>query len=125
MNSASKKVGDLRREGFEQVTRWVRRDDKTKLEHLNWTEYSGWPYAFVVGDTVMYIGLTERILRSRMDDYRPIKGEQTSRMQQLITAELASGRDVFVFGRREADVAKLWEDEARLRRDFEPAWNRC
>ena len=86
---------------------------------------SGWLYAFVVEEKVMYVGLTERILRSRMDDYRHIKGEQTIRMRELISAKLKANRDVLVYGRREYDSDTLWAEEAKLRRMLDPAWNRC
>ena len=116
---------DLLEEGFACVTVWCPHGQRIKLETLEWPESSGWLYAFVVDDCVRYIGMTARVLRSRMDDYRHIDGEQTSRMRLLILNELAADRVVHVYGLAIADDAKRSAEEARLRIDFNPDWNRC
>jgi hypothetical protein len=55
---------------FELVTEWVMKGDRIALRALDWREHGGWLYAFVVDGEVKYIGLTNRVLRSRMDNYR-------------------------------------------------------
>ena len=55
--------------GFEPVTEWVMKGSKIGPPSFDWKEHSGWLYAFVVDGEVKYIGLTERVLRSRMSDY--------------------------------------------------------
>ena len=114
----------LTSQGFEKVTKWVLHNDRIKLASLDWPETSGWLYAFVAEDRdVKYIGLTERILRSRMDNYRDSKEEQGMRIRGLIMADLQSGKDVYVYGRRQAGSHDLHKDEIRYRRELDPPWN--
>lgn len=83
---------ELIRIGFEPITEWVMKGDKIALRTLDWKQNGGWLYAFVVNDEVRYIGLTNRVLRSRMDDYRDQKSSQTMRLREAISAELNDGR---------------------------------
>ena len=82
--------------GFEEITEWEIHKDSIRLKSLNWDENSGWLYAFVVKNRVCYIGLTTRVLRSRMDDYRHIQGSQTNRLRGLLVSELNKGNRVKV-----------------------------
>src|SRR5579859_5349630 len=63
--------------GFEPVTEWVMKGAKIRPRTLDWKDHGGWLYAFVVDGEVKYIGLTSRVLRSRMDDYSHIPNSQT------------------------------------------------
>jgi hypothetical protein len=110
--------------GFEPITEWVIRKDKIKLQNLQWQDHAGWLYAFVVNDQVKYVGLTTRILRSRMDDYSYIREEQCAHKRTLILAEINAGNRVQVFGRRFADEQELIAAESSLRQTFDLEWNR-
>lgn len=125
MKSIQNTLQEIVREGFEPVTQWIWRDGKIRLASLNWRESSGWLYAFVVDDSVKYVGLTSRVLRSRMDDYRDNTEEQTTRLRELIRAELLSDRRIEVYGRHSPETDRRESDEARLRADLNPPWNRC
>ena len=111
-------------DGFERVTEWVINENKMKLDSLCWTDSSGWLYAFVINnEAVHYVGLTGRILRSRMDNYRDNVEEQTVRLRELITAELEAGRAVSVYGLRVPDEKMMKATEYRYRRELNPPWN--
>ena len=110
-------------EGFEHVSNWTREGDRTKLAHLNWEEKAGWLYAFVVEGTVMYIGLTTGVLRSRMDHYRHLKQDQPARLRELIEGELDDGQGVLLYGRHIRDGQSLIREEARLIHELDPPWN--
>ena len=89
---------------------------------FNWQDHGGWLYAFVVEGEVKYIGLTNRVLRSRMSDYAHINNSQTDRLRRLIVHELTDGRIVDVFGWKHMDILKA--EEVRLRAAYRPPWNR-
>ena len=110
-------------EGFSKITEWEWRNPKIRLASLDWTESSSWLYAFVVDDRVMYVGLTERVLRSRMDNYRDSPGDQNERLRELIKAELGTGHRVDVYGKRDVPAEDLHCEEDRLRREWDPPWN--
>ncbi len=107
--------------GFEQVTEWIRDGAKIRLADLSWQEHGGWIYAFTVDEEVKYIGMTDRVLRSRMDNYRDAKHEQTSRLRELILAELSTGRRVQIYGRRQRSPRV---EETSLIAHYRPSWNR-
>lgn len=67
---------------------------------------------------------TNRVLRSRMDDYRDQKSSQTMRLREAISAELNDGRPVGILGWRESDEHTLIAEEKRLRARYSPPWNR-
>ena len=98
--------------------------EKIGPRSFDWKDHSGWLYAFVVDGEVKYIGLTDRVLRSRMSDYSHIKNTQTIRLRELIVDELRAGRIVQVFGLREPNTVKLVAEESRLRAAHRPPWNR-
>lgn len=117
-------LDDLVRIGFERITEWVMKGDKIQPRSFDWKDHGGWLYAFVVGGEVKYIGLTDRVLRSRMSDYTHMKHSQTTRLRGLIITELTAGRSVQVFGWRQSDKATLVAEEGRLRGTYRPPWNR-
>ena len=119
----SNSLRTAKREGFKHISNWVRDDGQTKLAHLNWEERAGWLYAFVVDETVMYIGLTTGVLRSRMDNYRHFKQDQPARLREHIEVELANGKDVLLYGRQVPAGESLVVEEARLIRELDPPWN--
>jgi hypothetical protein len=110
--------------GFESITRWILKGDKIGPISFKWQDHGGWLYAFVVEGEVKYIGLTNRVLRSRMSDYAHINNSQTDRLRGLIVNMLAAGQDVHVFGWRQKDTKILMAEEARLRAAYRPPWNR-
>lgn len=112
-------------EKFTQVTEWELRGEKIKPAGLDWFDSSGWLYAFVLqSGVVRYVGLTEHILRSRLDHYS--YGPQTTnkRVRQSIAFELKRNCPVIIYGRSEPDAARRQAEEKRLIRSFNPAWNR-
>ena len=112
--------------GFEPVTEWVVTADKLRPASLEWQDHGGWLYAFVVDTDVKYIGLTERVLRSRLDNYRHQNDvSQNQRIRIHILNELLAGKRVHVYGLKQRDPAVLKAEEARLRAVYKPAWNRA
>jgi hypothetical protein len=91
---------------------------------FGWQDHGGWLYAFIVDEEVKYIGLTDRVLRSRMSDYSHIRNTQTHRIREQIIAQLSAGRRVQVYGWRHRDKAVLVAEELRLRAEHRPPWNR-
>ncbi len=110
--------------GFKEITQWEVKDENIRLASLDWSDQSGWLYAFAVGEEVKYVGRTTRVLRSRMDDYRDNQTEQPQRLRVEIIAELREGRSVSIYGLPEADRSKLESEEKRLRDELSPPWNR-
>jgi len=113
-------------DGFEPITRWIIKNGKIKPESLEWKDTSGWLYAFVVDEKELkYIGLTTRVLRSRLSDYSYISEEQCKHKRELIKSELDKGRTVSIYGKRmKEEEDNLHGEEERLRRELEPPWNR-
>lgn len=110
--------------GFEPITQWVMKGPKIRPHSFDWKDHSGWLYAFVVDGQVKYIGLTDRVLRSRMSDYSHITNSQTTKLRERITAELLAGRQVHVYGWKQRDKAILEKEELRFRAEHRPPWNR-
>jgi hypothetical protein len=125
MNKATKAFNVLVNDGFQPITTWLECNGSIKLASLNWSDAGGWIYAFVIDKAVKYVGLTDRVLRSRMDDYRHIKEEQCVRMREQILAELQAGHVVTIYGKPTSDKERLIADEDRYRRELLPPWNRC
>jgi hypothetical protein len=89
-------------------------------------------YAFVVDDFVMYVGLTQRGLRGRLDDYRRGNERQrtNARVKALILEALAAGKRVKVLVAMPAEGA--WNGlpintaaglESGLIAQVKPPWN--
>ena len=110
--------------GFEPVTEWIMKGDKIGPRSFDWKDHGGWLYAFVVDGEVKYIGLTDRVLRSRMSDYSHINNSQTKRLRGNIVTELMAGRAVRVFGWKQPDKNALIVEEDHLRAKYRPPWNR-
>jgi len=89
-----------------------------------WTDHGGWLYAFVVDNEVKYIGLTDGVLRTRLDHYRYSRESQNARLRDHIIAELSASRRVQVFGWRQRDKSILVSTEIELIAKHRPAWNR-
>jgi hypothetical protein len=117
-------LDELTRFGFEAITHWVLKGEKIGPFSFEWQDHGGWLYAFVVDGDVKYIGLTDRVLRSRMSDYAHIKSSQTERLRGLIVQELEANRTVHVYGWKQKDTNTLKTEEARLRQTYSPSWNR-
>jgi hypothetical protein len=115
---------DIVQFGFEAVTQWIIKGEKIGPASFKWLDHSGWLYAFLVEEEVRYIGLTDRVLRSRMGDYSHINNSQTNRLRGLIRGELEAGRVVDVFGWKQRDINILKIEEVRLRATYRPPWNR-
>lgn len=116
-------VDELTSLGFRPLTEWLMRGQKVKAAN-KWKDASGWLYAFVVNTDVRYIGMTERILVSRIDDYSYIKSSQTVHKRQLVMSELVAGNRVWIYGLQVPDAEVLKIEELRLRKLFNPPWNR-
>jgi len=117
-------LDDLIQLGFEPITEWVIKGTRIGPASFSWQDHGGWLYAFVVDSEVKYIGLTDRILRSRLSDYSHIKNTQTDRLRELIFGELKAGRAVQIYGRKEANKNHLVAEEFRFRVAYRPFWNR-
>ena len=109
-------------QGFERLTQWVMNNERIKLESLAWDEVAGWVYAFVANQRVRYIGITQNVLRSRMDSYRDLKDD---RVRSLIRRYLESGELVEIYGIRRQGVhpIDLELEESALIAKYETDWN--
>lgn len=110
--------------GFEPVTEWVMKGDRIAPRSSDWSDHGGWLYAFVIAGEVKYIGLTTRVLRSRIRYYSHIKNSQTNHLRELVSEALSRGARVDIYGLRQHDEAVLVAEEARLRALYPPPWNR-
>lgn len=110
--------------GFEPVTEWLLKGDTIGPASFDWQDHGGWLYVFVVGGEARYIGLTNRVLRSRLSDYAHIRNSQTTRLRDAIVGELRAGRSVTIYGRKESKKEILEAEEARLRGLLRLPWNR-
>lgn len=125
MTNSGSSFDMLNAEGSKYVTAWVLRNQKIKPESLDWDDSAGWLYAFVVDDkTVKYIGLTDTVLRSRLDHYSYGPQSTSKRVRQSIMFELKRGKSVSIFGRRESSKIRLQAEERRLIDAVKPSWNR-
>lgn len=87
----------LLRAGFLSIGEWIRTvEGELKLEAKPPIEPG--VYAFVVDDVVVYVGLTNNGLKTRLNQYRiGHKGQRTNaRVKQLITETLSKGQRVAV-----------------------------
>jgi len=115
---------DLNQIGFRHVTQWILKGDKIGPKSFDWEDHGGWLYAFVVSSEVKYIGLTDRVLRSRLSDYSHNKTSQPERIRNAIIREIMTGHAIDILGWRESDKDVLVAEEARLRATYRPPWNR-
>lgn len=117
-------LDDLIQIGFKPITEWTLKGDKIKPVPIKWHSHSCWLYAFTVDGEVRYIGLSDRVLQSRLDDYSYIRNSQTTRLRKLIQAELQAAHSVQIYGCKQPDKAVLIAEEERLRARYRPPWNR-
>ena len=117
--SQSRSLEDI---GFQKLTIWRLVDDRIKPAGLDWKECSSWIYAFVVENRPRYFGITNTVLRSRLDHYSYQAGD---RVRKLILSELASDRSVEIHGLQRVGLSRpeLEAEESRLIREFDTGWN--
>lgn len=120
----------LLRGGFLFLGEWQPGDDGFVLDARAPTD--GGVYAFVVDDVVMYVGLTQRGLRGRLDAYRRGHERQrtNARVKTLILEALSRGKRVKVL--IAVPEAQSWGGlpvntaaglEAGLIAKIQPPWN--
>lgn len=121
----------LLRAGFQHLGQWTQdADSGIRLDAKAPTDPG--IYAFVLGDTVAYIGLTNNGLRIRLDQYRVgHAGQKTNaRVKELIVKALSAGLQVKVLIATPAPLE--WNGlpvitaaglEAGLIQMIRPAWN--
>jgi hypothetical protein len=116
--------------GFHFLGEWKGQDEDFQIDAR--APVDAGVYAFVVDDVVVYVGLTLRGLRSRLDGYRRGYERQktNARVKTLIREALAAGRRVKVLVATPA--AGEWNGlpvntsaglEAGLIARIQPAWN--
>jgi hypothetical protein len=121
----------LLRAGFQLLGQWTQ-DSESAIRLDAKAPAEPGVYAFVLGDAVSYVGLTNNGLRTRLDQYRAgHKGQKTNaRVKELIVKALADGQQVKVLiatpkprewsGLPVITAAGL---EAGLIQMIRPAWN--
>lgn len=84
----------LLRAGFHFLGEWRGRDEEFAIDAK--VPVDAGVYSFVVDDVVMYVGLTQRGLRARLDGYRRGHERQktNARVKALIQEALSSGKRV-------------------------------
>ena len=110
--------------GFVYFTDWTFSYGRIRLKSLEGDDKAGCLYVFVIRDEVMYVGQTSRLVRERMDNYRDGMKEQNSRIRELIKDALLAGEVVQIWKRVSKDDELRNEEEARVRDELAPAWNR-
>ena len=121
----------LLRAGFQLLGQWTQ-DAESAIKLDAKAPAAPGVYAFVLGEAVTYVGLTNNGLRARLDQYRAgHKGQKTNaRVKELIVRALADGQQVKVLvatpellewnGLPVITAAGL---EAGLIQMIRPAWN--
>ena len=123
MNADSGLKSEVMKEiSFRKVSEWVLSNGRIKPHSLDWKECSSWIYAFVVDGQARYFGITNTVLRSRLDHYSYQVGD---RIRALILRELEQGRIVEIHGLQRVGVSRsdLESEESRLIRKFGTDWN--
>ena len=111
---------------FEYVGAWRTAD--CRPHKLEWLKYKPGLYAFVIGDTVMYVGKAVTLHR-RLRNYgnRTFRnGKKAQRSAHIgIGASVAGTVEVSIYAKVIADATKssLYPIEKALIRKFGPAWN--
>lgn len=125
-------AGTLLRCGFRLLGEWVALEEGEFELNAKAPVESG-VYAFVVDDAVVYVGLAQRGVRTRMGHYRRghIRQKTSARIKGLISATLALGKQVKVLIAVPDGVGD-WNGlpiniaaglEAGLIRMIQPEWN--
>ena len=110
--------------GFNLIATWLIDGARIKPLSLDWQDQSGWLYAFVVGEEVMYVGQTGRVLRSRLDDYSYITEEQLTRIRSNLHHQIEAGKIVEILGWKCGEKTQRDEEEETLICEVDPPWNR-
>jgi hypothetical protein len=108
--------------GFRQLGQWEMLHDKIKARLTDQAEGAGWIYAFATGERVRYFGISNRVIRSRFDEYRnQINDTIALRIQKV----LIDGDTVSIFGvcSREHEISDLKAQESHLITIFGTDWN--
>jgi len=108
--------------GFEYITAWKLRGETIKPVSLDWTEASGWIYAFITEGRVRYFGISTTVLRSRLDGY---SYQINDRVSALIRGLVSADQYVAIYGLRRPGRTKeeLEREESELITEFETDWN--
>ena len=124
----------LREIGFELAGEWKLSTTRPVFEEIPLNPHQGVLYAFVSGETVLYVGKTTRTLRQRMNGYRyPHETQRTNVNCGAKVAELlANGEPLQVFVRHQKNESRigsfLINEAAALEdsiiREINPPWNR-
>lgn len=116
----------LEKNGFSRLTTWEMKGDRIKTAEIipSRPPSGGRLYAFVIGQKIKYVGLTERALRSRMDNYRDGKFDTEARVRDNIMNAIQSGKTVEIFGRFGIPFDELKSEERRMIDELKPDWNR-
>ena len=114
----------LEKIGFVRLTTWGIRNGKLKPANIFLPDRTSCLYAFVIGRTVKYVGLTKGKLISRMDHYSYSPQEPNARIRENILEALQAGKSVAILGRVDVPPGDLEREESRLIRELRPQWNR-
>ena len=117
-------LADFLEMGFKPIVTFHLKGDRFAPDSFSWKDSSGWLYAIVTEGEVKYVGLTGRVLRSRIDDYRHGVGEQGSRINGLVLELLRAGKAVQMYGKLAPDASFREAEELRLRTEYSLPWNR-
>ena len=117
-------IKSIKDHGFTYFTNWTYSDGKIRLKSLEGDDESSCLYTFIIRDEVLYVGQTGRRVRDRMDNYRDSTEEQNSRIRELIKGALLAGEVVQIWKHVCKGDGLRKEEEARLRDELDPGWNR-
>jgi len=135
---SEQKLAELIKLGFQHVGDFFLEGSKLKFFLNNYRNATG-SYAFVVGQTVKYVGITKNTLYARMNGYKnPGPSQETNKR---INPKIAKAGRVHIYFLSESDIAKFvttirWNEvekqiatnmsmfERFLISMFEPEWNR-
>lgn len=100
----SKKLSELLKLGFEHVGNFLTHDGKLKLTLSKYKSVTG-SYAFVIGDTVCYIGVAKNSLSARMNGYKnPGPTQQTNKR---INPKIKRAHEVRIYFLPESVIRQL------------------
>ena len=115
-------IAELPQFGFRPLGQWEMLRDKIKARLTDRAEGAGWIYAFATGERVRYFGISDRVIRSRFDEYRnQINDTVALRIQKV----LMDGGTVSIFGvcGRDHEIPDLKAQESHLIALFGTDWN--
>ena len=115
-------IAELPNFGFRQLGQWQMLRGKIKARLNDRAEGAGWIYAFATGERVRYFGISDRVIKSRFDEYRnQINDTVALRIQNV----LVDGGTVSIFGvcSRDYEIPDLKAQESHFIALFEADWN--